>query len=56
MFAQIRALLDVLQRHGCEPDIAESGHAMTVQILRNLLQSSEEQAEETRRLDDLGCR
>lgn len=29
---------------------------MTVQILRNLLQSSEAQAEETRRLDDLGYR
>lgn len=54
VFAQIRALLDALQRHACEPDITESGDAVSAQILRNLLQSSEEQAEETRRLDDLG--
>nr|WP_186827491.1 hypothetical protein [Comamonas testosteroni] len=56
MFAQIRALLDALQRHACEPDITESGHAVSAQTLRNLLQSSEAQAEEARRLDDLGYR
>jgi len=54
VFAKARALLSALERGGHQPLVSEAGRPITPQILRNIFQASEEEAEELRRLDDLG--
>lgn len=54
VFAIARALLSALECAGHQPLVSEAGRPITPQILRNIFQASEEEAEELRRLDDLG--
>jgi hypothetical protein len=54
VFAKARALLSALEYGGHQPLVSEAGRPITPQILRNIFQASEEEAEELRRLDDLG--
>ncbi|WP_093433745.1 hypothetical protein [Variovorax sp. 770b2] len=54
VFAKARALLSALECGGHQPLVSEAGRPITPQILRNIFQASEEDAEELRRLDDLG--
>jgi len=54
VFAKARALLLVLESGGHQPLVSEAGRPITAQILRNIFEASEEEAEELRRLDDLG--
>lgn len=54
VFAKARALLSALESAGHQPFVSEAGRPITPQILRNVFQASEEEAEELRRLDDLG--
>ena len=54
VFAKARALLWVLESGGRQPLVSEAGRPITAQILRNIFEASEEEAEELRRLDDLG--
>lgn len=54
VFAKARAVLSALERGGHRPLVSEAGRPITPEILRNILQASEEGAEELRRLDDLG--
>jgi len=54
VFAKARAVLAALERGGHRLLVSEAGRPITPEILRNILQASEEGAEELRRLDDLG--
>ncbi|BEP50767.1 MULTISPECIES: hypothetical protein [Variovorax] len=54
VFAKALALLSALERAGHRPLVSEAGRPIAPQILRNIFQASEEEAEEFRRLDDLG--
>jgi hypothetical protein len=54
VFAKARALLSALEQYGHQPLVTEAGRPITPQTLRNIFQTSEEQAQELRRLDDLG--
>ena len=54
VIAKARALLSALEQSGHQPLVTEGGSSITPKILRNIFQSSEEDAEELRRLDGFG--
>lgn len=54
VFAKARALLSALKSFGLQPLVNEAGQPITARTLRNIFQASEDEAEELRRLDDLG--
>jgi len=54
VFAKARALLSAIEDGGHQPLVTEAGRPITPQTLRNIFQSSEDEAQELRWLDDLG--
>lgn len=53
-FARLRSLLHVLETAGASIEVAENGRAISAEVLRNIMEASEESAACAARLDEIG--